>query len=697
MNTTKWNRILREASPIQKASTPADLDLNVEAITNQIKNAFEESCPETVIRRRPKCNFTPEIQARVKEKRHLRRQKNDAMANGDYIAVRQIMTKINRLGNEIKKIQKNEKKRELEKHCQSLNTETNPKKFFRTFGILANPILNDETSTSTQRPVEDENGTRATSAKEKANLFASRLQRIHQEPDYVGFDAGWKVSVERYLAENEKIFKVENEKSYLENESGDDSELCNPVSVDEFDKNLARCKNKSAAGHDGISYHLLKKVPDETKKSLCQVFSDAIRLGYFPKLWKSAIVKVIPKPNKDTKFAKNFRPISLLSCVGKILERIIASRLSLHMETNKMFANSQSGFRRKHMTSEQLLRLSEASHTAFKKQQTTAALFLDAEAAFDRCWHSGIRFKLKKNLNLPDRIIRLLSSFLTDRTLKVLYEGCYSQSVTLNAGTPQGSPLSPLIYIIFVNDYPDEIQNMSSVSQFADDTALWTSAYTESFAIHKLQKSLNLLEAWCRKWRVKLNGDKSKLLLIARTREKNSENHALHLFNDIIRPAQSAKFLGIEIDRLLSFKNHIDSICKRANTRLNVLKVLSRSGTDAATLMRLYTIYIRPIIEYGSIAFLAAPKSQISRLESIENDAIRTCLRLPRYIRNTLLHDYASLRPITERLFDLNFSLLGKMGRVNVHVEQLIQDYNPPIISSNLSPLDLILNGRKNL
>ena len=147
----------------------------------------------------------------------------------------------------------------------------------------------------------------------------------------------------------------------------------------------------------------------------------------------------------------------------------------------------------------------------------------------------------------------------------------------------------------------------------------------------------------------------------------------------------------------MSFKTHVDSIRKRANKRLNVLKVLSRSGTDAATLMRLYTIYIRPIIEYGSIAFLAAPKSQISRLEKIENDAIRTSLRLPKYIRNTLLHDYASLRPITERLFNLNFSLLGKMGRVNDHVTQLIQEYNPPDISSNLSPLDLILNGRKNV
>ena len=692
MNQVKWNKILREAEPFQRASTPFDLDNNVEAITNIINRAYKESCPETVIRNRPKCRFTPEIQNRVKEKRKLRRLKNVALEQQDIARVREIMTRINRLGNEIKKIQKQEKKKELERHCRSLNQENNPKKFFSTFGIIAKPILNSETSSSSQRPVQDENGTKASTAQDKANLFANRLQEIHQEPDYVGFDDGWKISVERFLSENEKIFKVDKNEMYSENESGDDSVLCQDVTIDEFDKNLMRCKNKSATGHDGISYYLMKKLPVETKQNLCHIYSDSIRLGYFPKQWKSAIVKVIPKPGKDAKFAKNYRPISLLSCVGKVLERIIADRISVHMEENNMFAKSQSGFRRKRMTSEQIFRLTEECHSAFKKQQTTAALFLDAEAAFDRCWHSGIKFKLKKNLNLPDRIIRLLSSFLTDRTLKVLYNGCYSHSVSLKAGTPQGSPLSPLIYIIYVNDYPEEIQQSCSMSQFADDTALWTSAYTRSYTIFKLQKGLNLLEGWCRKWRVKLNGEKSNLVMIARTRDPDKENYALHLFNDVIRPTQNAKFLGVEIDRLMSFQKQVDSICNRATKRLNVLRVLAKSGTDAKTMMKLYKIYVRPIIEYGSIAFMAAPNSQGSRLQKIENDAIRICLRLPKYIRNSLLHEYASLESISNRLLRTNTQLVRKMRQNNKDIDDLIKSHLQPQDNCHLSPLDVILN-----
>ena len=114
------------------------------------------------------------------------------------------------------------------------------------------------------------------------------------------------------------------------------------------------------------------------------------------------------------------------------------------------------------MTTEQLLRLAEESHHAFHKKQTVAALFLDAEAAFDKCWHSGIKFKLKSNLNLPNRMVRVLSSFLTDRSLTVFHEGYWSQKVQLKAGTPQGSPLSPLIYLIYVNDFPQEIKNTAT-------------------------------------------------------------------------------------------------------------------------------------------------------------------------------------------------------------------------------------------
>ena len=694
LNRTKWNKILNSHQPAPKASTAADLENNAVNITNQIKDAFEQCCPLTIIRKRPKCRFSPEISAKVKEKRKLRREKNNALHSQNYELVRVLMSRINKIGNDIKKLQKFEQKQELERHCQNLNKESNSKKFFETFRLISRPELKEQSST-TPRPLEDELGNKATLSKDKAHLFANRLQRIHSEPDFAGFSNIWKETVEKKIADHERTFKEKLDEKYDELEPGDDSTLCQEIDLDEFETNLAKCKNRSAVGHDGISYFLLKKLPKKTKESLCRIYSDTIRLGYFPKLWKVAIVKMIPKPNKDVKYAKSFRPISLLSCIGKLLERILASRLSKYMEEKKLFSLSQSGFRRHHMTTEQLLRLSEESHRAFEKRQTVAAVFLDAEAAFDKCWHNGIRYKLKFSLNLPDRIVRLLNSFLTDRVLSVIHEGHQSHQVKLGAGTPQGSPLSPLIYIIFVNDYPDSIKDKCSLSQFADDTALWAAAHTRAHAIRTLQKSLDELEGWCRRWRVKLNGDKSNLIFISRARVDDKENHALQLFNDTIRPVNNAKFLGVEFDSALSFKKHIDSIQSRSTTRLNVLKVLARNGVDSKTLIKLYKIYVRPITEYGSAAFVATTTTQLDRLKRIQNEAIRVCLKLPRYIRTDLLHEYASLEPITDRLLAMNHSLLSRMKTHNADVETLCDSISNVAHKKLKSPIALI-TGYKN-
>ena len=692
LNRTKLKKILDSEARFPIARNATELERHAAMITDQIKRAYDRSCPETVIKKRSKCLFTPEIEMMVKEKRNLRRQKNAALQNHNPGQARLIMTKINRLGNDIKRSQKIEKQREFERHCHQLNKEKNPKKFFQTFDLLANPTIKGATSKSSIMTVEDEHGNKASSSEEKANLFANRLQSVHQEPDDKAFNESWKKKVEEYLKENEKSFKNDPDESYSLPEDGDDSELCNAVTVEEFENNLARCKNKSAAGNDGISYSLIKCLPNTVKGDICQIFSDSIRIGYFPKIWKSALVKMIPKPQKDAKYAKNFRPISLLLCLGKVLERILARRISSHLEVKKLFSKSQSGFRNNHMTSEQLLRLSEESHTAFKEKKHVAAIFLDAEAAFDRCWHNGIRYKTKKILKLPNRITRLISSFITDRSLTVSHEGCSSHSVLLNAGTPQGSPLSPLIYIIYVNDYPEEIEEICSVSQFADDSALWTTAYTTKYAITKLQKALNVLEGWCRKWRVKLNGDKSNLMFISRTRESEEENHAIHLFDDIVRPTTHAKFLGIEIDSHLSFKKHFESIKARSTRRLNVLKVLSRNGVEAAVIMKLYKIYVRPIIEYGCPSFVAATQTNLSHLQKIQNEAIRISLRLPRYIRTDLLHEYGAIDMVKDRLVQMSTQLLGKMRMNNEHVKALIENHTPSQDECHKSPLDLILS-----
>ena len=121
------------------------------------------------------------------------------------------------------------------------------------------------------------------------------------------------------------------------------------------------------------------------------------------------------------------------------------------------------------------------------------------------------------------------------------------------------------------------------------------------------------------------------------------------------------------------------------------MKVLAGNGTDPPTLMRLYKTYVRPIVEYGSVAFMSAPKTQLSRLQQIQNEAIRICLRLPKYIRTSLLHEYASIEPISVQLLRLNGKLLNTMKLKNPHIETLVKDHVPQSDNRYLSPLDYLL------
>ena len=157
--------------------------------------------------------------------------------------------------------------------------------------------------------------------------------------------------------------------------------------------------------------------------------------GYYPKLWKKAEGIMIPKPGKDGKMPGNYRPISLLSCMGKLFEKTLAGRIRNFLEKEKFFNKWQNGFRSKRIAMEHVFRLVEETQLGFTKKWKGGAIFIDVEKAFDSVWHDGLRYKLM-NGSLLRKMVRLISSFLSDRTIKVNCCNSCSEEVTLNAGTP---------------------------------------------------------------------------------------------------------------------------------------------------------------------------------------------------------------------------------------------------------------------
>jgi hypothetical protein len=186
-------------------------------------------------------------------------------------------------------------------------------------------------------------------------------------------------------------------------------------------------------------------------------------------------------------------------------------------------------------------------------------------------------------------MVHILSSFLQDRTLQVTESGLSSRVVNLRAGTPQGNCLSLLMYIISVKDMPTGSQMGVNQSRYADDRGIFATKSSELGAVRKVQAAVDDMERWCRKWRVKLNGDKSQLIIISRKKKEINENLCILLFDDVVRPVQKAKFLGVEIDKTLSLKGHFQDIAAQGEKRINILKALAWGGNRPRDLIKLYT------------------------------------------------------------------------------------------------------------
>ena len=208
------------------------------------------------------------------------------------------------------------------------------------------------------------------------------------------------------------------------------------------------------------------------------------------------------KPEKPLSQTTSYRPISLLSAIMKL---VIEKRLRKHLEDNGFFGKYQSDFRKSKSTNDHLFRLSQTIMESFNRGELVIAAFLDVEKGFDNVWHNGLRYKIYQ-LGLPTKFCRWLSNFLVGRVIQVKIEGFLSSKVYPKAGVPQGSNLSPLLFLIYVNDMPNPSHHQTNKSQLADDAVQW--AVSKIITVEYLQRGLDKLARWCAKWTIKLNPEK---------------------------------------------------------------------------------------------------------------------------------------------------------------------------------------------
>ena len=348
----------------------------------------------------------------------------------------------------------------------------------------------------------------------------------------------------------------------------------------------------------------------------------------------------------------------------KLFERVIEQRLRFHLEHIGFINKHQSGFRKAKSTDDHLFRLSQSIMESFNRGELLVAAFLDVEKAFDNVWHNGLRFNIFQ-LDLPTKMTRWLSDFLVGRLIQVNVNNFFANQINPKAGVPKGSVLSPLLFLIYVNDLPTPHNKQNSLSQFADDTAQWSFSLNIRIAAKLLQQDLLTLAMWCAKWRIKLNPEKTRVIIYSKSVLARKTELNLKLYGETLKIYPQVKFLGITFDSQLTFKKHFEDILDRCNTRYYRLRLLANKnrGPSPATLIQIYKQCVRPIFEYGSLSTITTLDNIISQIQRLQTKFIRLALRLPKYICTKLLHDSTGLPYVKDRLLSCATKTLDRISQ----------------------------------
>ena len=232
-------------------------------------------------------------------------------------------------------------------------------------------------------------------------------------------------------------------KASCENASSLHNSFCSPFSLTELSTAISNFSSSTASGPDQIAYLLLKHLPEPAQLLLLSLFNRSWHSHIFPSCWKPTTIIPIHKPGKPTSSSSFFRPISLTSCISKLFERLILSRLTFHLESNHLLSTCQAGFRPGRSPSHQILTLSQSIWDGFQKKKPpdrTILASVDFPKAFDLVWHSALFHKLL-SLKLPPCFVLWVRSFLSDRRAKVQVGGSHSRSFRIRRGVPRAQYL----------------------------------------------------------------------------------------------------------------------------------------------------------------------------------------------------------------------------------------------------------------
>lgn len=424
-----------------------------------------------------------------------------------------------------------------------------------------------------------------------------------------------------------------------------------PLEPFELKKIVNDLPNRRAEGEDRLSNELIKLALPVIEESFCKLVNACFNNGFFPHVWRSAVTIIIRKHGKDDYSIPNsYRPIALLSCLGKILEKIITSRFTYWAETCRILAPGHMGGRRMHSTDDALLILTSWIKNKWRQGKIVSALLLDVKSAYPSVHRDRLWYTLYKH-HCPPYLLKLIHGFLSERTTTIRLQDFLSDKFQVDNGLPQGSPLSVILYIVYNSDLL-KLNSLNPSSNeislgFIDDVVHLVSSHSVEVNLKKLEDYASRTLSWGNTHGAIF--DKKKAQLIHFTNKQKLESPDFHFGEVTLKPQQVVKWLGVWFDTKLLFNHHLQQVKKAGEFSIHQLHRLSKcyTGLPPVEVKKLVNSVLLPRILYGSIAWLTERTlSKANRiLVALQHSAQRLILGAFRGTSSEMLEHDALMLP----------------------------------------------------
>ena len=434
---------------------------------------------------------------------------------------------------------------------------------------------------------------------------------------------------------------------------------------------------------DPVPTFLVREVIDVLLPFVTAMVNASLHQGRLPTSQKHAVVTpLLKKPGLDTADMANFRPVSNLTYMSKVVERAVSAQLNAYLAVNGLLPRCQSAYRKQHSTETAMLKVWSDALVAADQRQVTLLALLDLSAAFDCVDHSILLQRLELHCGLTGSVLEWLASFVQDRTQQVVYEGELSSTVSVPFGVPQGSVLGPLLFVLYTAELCEVVAAHGlMMHQYADDCQIYISTPVSdaSSAVTRLQECLCQVNAWMSSSRLRLNHKKTEVMWLgSRQQLEKLSVQQVTVVSSPVTVSSSARDLGVIIDSQLSLSGHVSALCRSCYHQLRQLRPVTRSLSEV-TVKTLVQAFVSCRLDYCNSLLYGMTDELFQRLQGIQNAAARLVTGTRRREHITPVLRQLHWLPVRQRVeFKLALlmhkSLLGQLPPYLADDCQLIAD-----------------------